>query len=62
MQLIFKHLKDKYKGDTYDIFSRNCNHFTEELAFLLLNEKNMFPWVNRISKIGFLFAYWIPEK
>ncbi len=31
-------MSDKYRGNTYDMLTNNCNHFSNELATLLLNK------------------------
>jgi hypothetical protein len=58
---------DKFRGDTYHLVRRNCNHFSETFAIALILGKELlndeegkgvlalekFPaWVNRLARIG----------
>ena len=50
-----------WMGRTYDPFVKNCNHFTEFFARILLNNKVYYPrYINKISKYGTLFASFYP--
>lgn len=44
-----------YHGDTYQIISKNCNHFTDD-ASLKLTGRSIPGWVNRLAKIGKLIC------
>uniref|UniRef100_A0A6V7QQA0 PPPDE domain-containing protein n=1 Tax=Ananas comosus var. bracteatus TaxID=296719 RepID=A0A6V7QQA0_ANACO len=50
-----------YHGDTYQIISKNCNHFTDD-ASLKLTGRSIPGWVNRLAKIGALCNCLLPES
>lgn len=40
-----------YRGDTYHLVFKNCNHFCEDISYRLTG--NRIPkWVNRLARIG----------
>ncbi|XP_010417673.1 PREDICTED: deSI-like protein At4g17486 isoform X1 [Camelina sativa] len=44
-------LADKYKGSSYNLITKNCNHFCDETCIKLTG--NPIPsWVNRLARIG----------
>ncbi|WOL19391.1 deSI-like protein [Canna indica] len=51
----------KYTGDTYNLISKNCNHFCDD-ASLRLTGKPIPKWVNRLAKIGFLCKCVLPMQ
>lgn len=51
IQRIILSLSNEYTGASYHITSRNCNHFTDELCYRLVN-KRIPRWVNRLATIG----------
>ncbi|GAN10676.1 upf0326 protein hag1 [Mucor ambiguus] len=52
-------LSDEFTGPSYNLLSRNCNHFTEEFVFKL-TEKTMPAWINRAAKLGNMFPCVVP--
>lgn len=44
-------LGGKYRGRSYNLLLRNCNHFTEELVRLLC-DKPIPSWINRLAHWG----------
>ncbi|GAV63264.1 LOW QUALITY PROTEIN: DUF862 domain-containing protein, partial [Cephalotus follicularis] len=38
----------EYHGDTYNLISNNCNHFTDEISWRLTG-KHIPGWVNRLA-------------
>jgi len=40
-----------YSGKTYNIISKNCNHFGDEFAKRLC-EKGIPGWINRLAYFG----------
>lgn len=46
-----ENLASDYHGDTYHLISKNCNHFTDDVA-LRLTGKQIPGWVNRLAKLG----------
>ncbi|XP_031251856.1 deSI-like protein At4g17486 isoform X2 [Pistacia vera] len=51
----------EYHGDTYNLISKNCNHFTDEIAWRLTG-KHIPGWVNRLARIGALCGCLLPES
>jgi len=47
-----KTLRPKWKGTSYHLTSKNCNHFTDALLKKLCPGKSIPSWVNRAAKIG----------
>ncbi|XP_051114632.1 deSI-like protein At4g17486 [Andrographis paniculata] len=56
-----EHLSNKYHGDTYNLISKNCNHFTEDVC-LQLTGKPIPGWVNRLARLGSLCNCLLPES
>eukprot|EP00191_Tetraselmis_sp_GSL018_P000103 CAMPEP_0177607354 /NCGR_PEP_ID=MMETSP0419_2-20121207/17872_1 /TAXON_ID=582737 /ORGANISM="Tetraselmis sp., Strain GSL018" /LENGTH=104 /DNA_ID=CAMNT_0019101929 /DNA_START=573 /DNA_END=887 /DNA_ORIENTATION=+ len=50
-----------YKGNTYHLLQRNCNHFSDELAQRLTNRK-LPGWVNRLAYIAVLLHCLLPTS
>eukprot|EP01125_Pyxidicula_operculata_P018095 TRINITY_DN6401_c0_g1_i6.p1 TRINITY_DN6401_c0_g1~~TRINITY_DN6401_c0_g1_i6.p1 ORF type:complete len:1510 (+),score=401.33 TRINITY_DN6401_c0_g1_i6:41-4570(+) len=44
-------MESKYTCSEYDIFRRNCNHFCDDLCFILVN-RHAPPWVNKLAKFA----------
>ncbi|KAL3618373.1 hypothetical protein CASFOL_038694 [Castilleja foliolosa] len=59
--LMKKQLSDKYKGNAYNLISKNCNHFCND-ASLKLTGDPIPNWVNRLARIGFLCKCVIPAN
>ncbi|KAG2254887.1 hypothetical protein Bca52824_085023 [Brassica carinata] len=46
-------LAEIYKGSSYNLITKNCNHFCDEICVKLTG--NPIPsWVNRLARIGFM--------
>ncbi|KFK42451.1 hypothetical protein AALP_AA2G258500 [Arabis alpina] len=46
-------LAENYKGSSYNLITKNCNHFCDETCIKLTG--NPIPsWVNRLARIGFM--------
>uniref|UniRef100_A0A1J3K5C5 DeSI-like protein n=1 Tax=Noccaea caerulescens TaxID=107243 RepID=A0A1J3K5C5_NOCCA len=46
-------LSENYKGSSYNLITKNCNHFCDETCIKLTG--NPIPsWVNRLARIGFM--------
>ncbi|CAO3650272.1 unnamed protein product [Mucor fragilis] len=52
-------LSDEFTGPSYNLLSRNCNHFTEEFV-LRLTQKTIPAWINRAAKLGNMFPCVVP--
>ncbi|KAG2231560.1 PPPDE putative peptidase domain-containing protein [Thamnidium elegans] len=52
-------LSDEFMGPSYNLLSRNCNHFTEEFVERLNNKTVPF-WINRAAKLGNMFPCVVP--
>ncbi|KAK9079523.1 hypothetical protein SSX86_001195 [Deinandra increscens subsp. villosa] len=46
-------LATEYTGNSYNLITRNCNHFCNDLS-LRLTKKPIPSWVNRLARLGFL--------
>lgn len=51
----------EYRGDTYNLISKNCNHFTNDIAWRLTG-KHIPGWVNRLARLGGLCGCLLPES
>jgi len=47
-----KKLRPKWKGTSYHLTSKNCNHFTDALLKQLCPGKSIPSWVNRAANLG----------
>ncbi|KAJ4811656.1 PPPDE putative thiol peptidase family protein [Rhynchospora pubera] len=59
-QNFIQELASKYHGNSYNLISKNCNHFTEEVAEYLTG-KPIPAWVNRLARLGSLFHCLLPD-
>lgn len=46
-------LAEEYSGNTYNLITKNCNHFCND-ASLRLTKRPIPSWVNRLARLGFL--------
>lgn len=54
-------LAEKYRGNAYNLITKNCNHFCNDVCLWLTG--NSIPrWVNRLARIGFLCNCVLPER
>lgn len=44
-------LAEEYSGNTYNLITKNCNHFCND-ACLRLTGKPIPSWVNRLARLG----------
>ncbi|XP_008799764.1 deSI-like protein At4g17486 isoform X2 [Phoenix dactylifera] len=44
-------IAEDYHGDTYQVISKNCNHFTDDIC-LRLTGRPIPGWVNRLAHLG----------
>lgn len=51
----------EYHGDTYHLISKNCNHFTDDIACRMTG-KHIPGWVNRLAWFGNLCSCLLPES
>ncbi|CAN6573123.1 unnamed protein product [Malus baccata var. baccata] len=53
VRAVWEGLAAKYKGNAYNLVTKNCNHFCNDACITLTG--NPIPsWVNRLARIGFL--------
>ncbi|KAI3521177.1 hypothetical protein L1887_10638 [Cichorium endivia] len=58
---IMEDLAEDYKGISYNLITKNCNHFCNDVCVRLTG--NSIPsWINRLAKIGFLCNCIIPAS
>lgn len=50
-QAFLENMASEYHGDTYHLISKNCNHFTDDIAQRLTG-KGIPGWVNRLARVG----------
>ncbi|CAI9289335.1 unnamed protein product [Lactuca saligna] len=46
-------LAGEYSGNSYNLITRNCNHFCNDMC-LRLTKRPIPSWVNRLARLGFL--------
>lgn len=51
----------QYHGDTYHLISKNCNHFTDDMARRLTG-RGIPGWVNRLAHLGAFCSCILPES
>ncbi|CAL5360719.1 unnamed protein product [Camellia sinensis] len=51
----------EYHGNTYHLISKNCNHFTNDIAWRLTS-KHIPGWVNRLARLGSVCSCLLPES
>ncbi|KAG1326613.1 hypothetical protein COCNU_01G005470 [Cocos nucifera] len=61
VRALMEELATEYTGNTYNLISKNCNHFCNE-ACLRLTNKPIPRWVNRLARIGFLCNCVLPVQ
>ncbi|XP_030552851.2 deSI-like protein At4g17486 [Rhodamnia argentea] len=60
-RLFIENMASEYHGDTYHLISKNCNHFTNDVAFRLIG-KTIPGWVNRLARLGSMCSCILPES
>ncbi|KAI7897187.1 PPPDE putative peptidase domain-containing protein [Mucor mucedo] len=58
---VLQDISKEYVGTSYNLLTRNCNHFSEELCKSLTG-KTAPGWVNRAAKLGTMFPCVIPTE
>jgi deubiquitinase DESI2 len=58
---ILDDLKADYVGSTYNILTRNCNHFANAFVMRLLS-KPIPSYVNRLANLGGMFSCLLPSQ
>ncbi|KAJ8477991.1 hypothetical protein OPV22_021718 [Ensete ventricosum] len=61
VRALMEEMATEYTGDTYNLVSKNCNHFCDE-ACLRLTGKLIPKWINRLAKIGYLCNCVLPVQ
>lgn len=56
-----ENLASEYHGDTYHLLSKNCNHFTDDVAWRLVGTR-IPGWVNRLARLGTVCSCLLPES
>lgn len=61
VRVLMDELAQRYTGNTYNLISKNCNHFCNDACLRLAG--NATPrWVNRLAKLGFLCKCVLPAN
>ncbi|KAL8139357.1 hypothetical protein V2J09_005378 [Rumex salicifolius] len=58
---VMEELAEEYKGNAYNLITKNCNHFCN-VACIRLTKKPIPSWVNRLARIGLLCNCVIPTS
>ncbi|XP_044496006.1 deSI-like protein At4g17486 [Mangifera indica] len=59
VRAVMEDLADDYKGNAYNLITKNCNHFCNDACIRLTG--NPIPsWVNRLARIGFFCSCVLP--
>ncbi|KAL5160470.1 DeSI-like protein [Glycine soja] len=53
VKAVMEELAAKYRGNAYNLITKNCNHFCND-ACLRLTGNPIPSWVNRLARIGFM--------
>ncbi|KAI9314391.1 PPPDE putative peptidase domain-containing protein [Dichotomocladium elegans] len=61
IQEILHDISREFGGTSYNLLTRNCNHFSEELCRRLTG-KPIPGWINRAAKLGAMFPCVIPGE
>ncbi|KAF5189691.1 Desi-like protein [Thalictrum thalictroides] len=54
-------LADEYPGNTYNLITKNCNHFCNDVC-VRITGKAIPSWVNRLAKLGLLCTCVLPME
>lgn len=58
---ILDELKPQFPGDSYNILSKNCNHFSDAFVYSLLHVR-IPSYVNRLANFGDMFSCLLPPS
>ncbi|XP_071689486.1 deSI-like protein At4g17486 [Rutidosis leptorrhynchoides] len=61
VRMFMKELAENYKGTSYNLITKNCNHFCND-ACLRLTGNPIPSWINRLARIGLLCNCIIPTN
>ncbi|KAG0736043.1 hypothetical protein G6F22_011328 [Rhizopus arrhizus] len=61
IEKVISELSDEYMGTSYNLLTRNCNHFSDNLCKRLTG-KSIPGWINRAAKLGAMFPCVIPTE
>ncbi|KAL5759062.1 hypothetical protein ACOSP7_021673 [Xanthoceras sorbifolium] len=61
VRAVMEELAEIYKGNAYNLITKNCNHFCND-ACIRLSGNPIPSWVNRLARIGFLCNCVLPAN
>ncbi|CAF1862128.1 hypothetical protein Bca4012_033194 [Brassica carinata] len=61
VRVFMEKLAEEYRGNKYNLISRNCNHFCNEVC-VKLTQKPIPRWVNRLARLGVLCNCVLPPR
>lgn len=59
VRMFMEKLADEYNGNTYNLITKNCNHFCNDVC-VRMTGKGIPRWVNRLARIGLLCTCVLP--
>lgn len=57
---MYKQLEEKYTNGRYHLFKNNCNHFSDEMLYVLVGRR-VPKWVVRLTKWLRMFSGLVPR-
>ncbi|GMH27329.1 hypothetical protein Nepgr_029172 [Nepenthes gracilis] len=60
-RIFIENVASEYHGDSYHLISKNCNHFTDDIAWRL-TKRHIPGWVNRLARVGSVCSCLLPES
>ena len=61
IEALIYQISQEFLGTSYNLLSRNCNHFTAYLCYRLVR-KSPPSWVNRAANIGLVLPCIVPKE
>lgn len=59
-KVLIDRMSSQYTGDSYNLLTKNCNHFTNDVC-MKLTGRPLPGWVNRLANVGSLCSCVLPD-